>query len=90
MSLVQASHVLALQGMAWSLRREESWIMAAKKWPKRTVVYLHSSKESMFDRGKALGLSEDACHEFKYCGYEIRLDVEVNKDGTFKVLGLAE
>lgn len=58
------------------------------KWPKRVVVYAHTDKERMWELGLKLGLDMDGRDEFKYCGYEVGLIVEVNKDGTFSILGV--
>lgn len=59
------------------------------EWPKRIVVYVHTDKESMWDLGLEIGLDADAIrNEFKYCGYEVGLIVEVNKDGTTTILGV--
>lgn len=60
------------------------------KWPQKIVVHLHSSKESMWEDGRKLGLSEAACEEFKYCCYEVGIEVEVNEDGSSKLIGLKE
>ena len=47
------------------------------EWPKRTTMYLHSDKESNWDKGKDIGLSEDAIGQnFKYCLYEIEVVIE--------------
>ena len=56
------------------------------KFPKQTTVYLHSGKEEMIGIGKKLGLSEEAVEKFMYCCYEVEVEIEVNADGTYKIL----
>ena len=52
-----------------------------------TKVYLHSDKDSMFDKGIQLELSQDALAEFKYALYEVEFEIEVNKDtGKYEIL----
>lgn len=41
-------------------------------------LYLHSSKESNYERGKEAGLGEEALKEFMYTGYEEKLTYSVN------------
>ncbi len=55
-------------------------------WPKRAKVYLHSSKECMRDSGEELGLQGEALREFSYALYEVEFDLEVNENGTYKIL----
>jgi len=57
-------------------------------FPKKTSVYLHSSKDSMYDKGKELGLSKEAISEFSYCCSEVKVNIEVKEDGTYKILGI--
>lgn len=51
-------------------------------------MYLHSDKESNFELGEEIGLSEKAIQEqFKYALYEVEFDVEVDMEtGETKVL----
>jgi hypothetical protein len=44
----------------------------------KTFVYLHSSKETMYDKGEALGLSEKALEKFIYTCSEVKIGLEVN------------
>lgn len=54
--------------------------------PKFLNYYLHASKEDNWDEGKSLKLSEEALKEFEYTGYEVHFYLQVNEDGTNKVL----
>jgi len=61
------------------------------KFPIKTSVYLHSNKEAMYDKGEELGLSKEAISDnFSYCCYEVKVDIEVYEDGTYKILGIKE
>ncbi len=42
-------------------------------------VYVHSSKEDMWNKGKQSGLSDAAMEQFVYACYEVKLTLEVNK-----------
>lgn len=56
-------------------------------WPKRTRMYLHSDKESNWEIGEELGLSEEAIREnFRYCLYELEVVIDVYEDGTWEVV----
>lgn len=48
--------------------------------------YLHSDKESNLDTAEGLGLDEKAQDEFMYALYEVEFQLEVNKDGSYKIL----
>jgi len=41
-------------------------------------VYLHSSKDSMHEKGVSLGLSGDALDKFRYACYEVKIGLEVD------------
>ncbi len=57
------------------------------EWPKTVKMYLHGDKDSNWQIGEDIGLSEEAIREnFKYALYEVELDVEVHKDGNIKVI----
>lgn len=44
----------------------------------KTKIYVHASKESMYDKGEELGLSGEALNMFSYTGNEIELTIDVN------------
>jgi len=69
---------------------ESEIIPKQPKFPIKAVVYLHSSKESMYDIGEGLGLPEEALSKFMYCCYEVKINIEVNEDGTYKILNCGE
>jgi len=53
----------------------------------KTVVYLHSDKESMYEHGQELGIKDKALNEFCYCCYEVGIHIEVDtKTGKYKIL----
>ena len=57
------------------------------KFPLITSVYLHSSKDSMWEKGEEIGLTEEAIQEnFRSCCYEVEITIQVNEDGTYKIL----
>jgi len=60
------------------------------KFPLKTSVYLHSSKESMIDKGEQIGLSQNAIYQnFMGCCYEVEIKILVQKDGTYTILSCA-
>ena len=48
--------------------------------------YLHSDKESNLDTAEGLGLDEKAQNEFMYALYEVEFQLEVQADGSYKIL----
>lgn len=61
--------------------------LQSDQWPKQVSVYLHGDKESNWDTAQKIGLSEEAFTEkFKYALYEVEFNLEVNEDGTYKIL----
>ncbi len=63
----------------------------ADGFPKRTTIYLHSSKDSMYDRGRELGLTEEIIEEkFRNCLYELAVEIDVFEDGSYKIIGVKE
>ena len=42
--------------------------------------YMHESKNSGRRKGEEIGLSGEALEYFRYVGYEIKLNLEVDKD----------
>lgn len=63
--------------------------LVEKTFPIKTSVYLHSNKESMYDKGKELGLSKEAISDnFSHCCYEVKVNIEVYEDGKYKILGI--
>lgn len=51
--------------------REVNWTKA--------VLYLHTDKGEMYNQGKELGLKGEALGQFCYTGYEVAVDIEINK-----------
>ena len=47
---------------------------------KTVNVYLHSSREVMYDKGKALGLAGQALEYFAYTGYEEKITYAVDME----------
>lgn len=48
--------------------------------------YLHSDKESNLDTAEGLGLDEKAQNAFMYALYEVEFQLEVQADGSYKIL----
>lgn len=42
--------------------------------------YLHSSKDDNAEYGREMGLQGEALQNFRYAGYEVELDVEIDKE----------
>lgn len=59
-------------------------------WPRTRAVYLHSSKETMYEHGSELGLTGEALDKFTFALYELTLELAVNQDGTYKIVRIAE
>jgi hypothetical protein len=58
-------------------------------FPKRVKMYLHGDKDSNWRTGHDIGLSEEAIRqEFKYALYEVEVEIEVNRDGTYKMVSV--
>lgn len=54
---------------------------------KNIKMYLHSNKESNYETGKELGLSDEAMDKFRYALYEVELEVEVDMEtGISKII----
>ncbi len=46
---------------------------------KRVVVYVHGSRDSMYEQGEELGLIGEALRMFSFAASELKLDLEVNE-----------
>lgn len=64
--------------------------MTDATWPKNAMIYLHSDKDSNYEIADKIGLSNKASDNFRYCCSEIAIKLEINEDGTYKILGLVE
>lgn len=54
-----------------------------------TKIYLHSDKDTMWDKAKELGLSEDATRMFRYACCEVEVELEVDrKTGEAEIIGV--
>lgn len=66
-------------------------ITKQSRFPIKTTMYLHSDKESNWEIGEELGLSEEAISKnFRGCLYELCVEIEVYEDGTYKILSCKE
>jgi len=59
---------------------------STRSWPKIEKVYLHSNREAMRDLGTRIGLTEAGVMDFKFALYEVAVTLEINEDGSYKVL----
>lgn len=59
---------------------------------KTTTVFLHRDKESNWETGEELGLSEDVIRDkFAYALYEVAVEIEVDTEtGDYKILRIQE
>lgn len=70
----------------------------AEPWPRRATVYLRSSKESMFEAAQDVGLdagdeeswSDSPAGKFRYALYEVRFELEVEEDGTYRIVSVTD
>lgn len=46
-----------------------------------TEFFLHGDKESNYDQGKKLGLTEEQMKIFRYTGYEVRCNIVIDTTG---------
>lgn len=54
-----------------------------------TTYYLHSNKDSNYEKGEELGLDGDALVEFAYTCYEVGFKMEINpQTGKAKIVGM--
>ena len=57
----------------------------------KKTVYLHGSKEEMFDLGEELGLEGDALSNFGYALYEVGLELEIDTGtGDYTIVNVTE
>lgn len=58
-------------------------------WPKKTSIYLHSDKDSNWETGQELGLSDEAISEqFKYAVSELEVHLDVFENGEYDVVAI--
>ena len=59
--------------------------------PIEYILYVHSDKESMFEQGVDLGLSDKALEQFRYVGYEVGLEIIIDPEtGKAKMIGVMD
>ena len=46
----------------------------------KTILWLHASKDSNYERGEELGLSEEAIALFRHACTEVKVEVEVEEE----------
>jgi len=51
-------------------------------------VYVHGDEETLYEKGKLLGLNEDAACTFAGLAYEIKLTVEYDANGNTKITAI--
>ncbi len=59
-----------------------------QKWPQFIKVYVHGSRDTMFEEGEKLGLTGDALSLFSHACGEICVKLEVQEDGNAKIIGI--
>lgn len=69
---------------------EEALADKDEAWPRPITMYLHSCKETNWDKvehsGELDGMSDEAARTFSGTLYEVQFDLLVNHDGTYKIL----
>ncbi len=48
---------------------------------KTAKIYLHSTKESMWEQGEELKLTKSQLQEFIYTGCEVSIEIEIDNNG---------
>lgn len=66
---------------------QQQW---ADSWPKRVVTFLHSNGECMAEKGKLIGLQCQAIEKFSFALYEVKITLEVDEDGSWKIVKVEE
>lgn len=56
----------------------------------KVSVYLHRDKETNLETAEGLELNEKAQNEFMYALYEVEFELEVNDDGSYKILKVTD
>lgn len=51
-------------------------------WPKLIEVYVHASREQMYEQGVKIGFTGESLQEFSYLACEVKLEYLVSEDGT--------
>lgn len=60
-------------------------------WPKRITMYVNGDKESNWEIGGNLGLSESTIKtKFKYCLLEVGIEIDVYQNGEYKIIGIEQ
>ena len=54
----------------------------------KITCYVHSTKESMWEKGEQIGLQGEALDLFKYALCEVEFVLDVKKDGTYEILSV--
>lgn len=54
----------------------------------KTTFYLHSDKESNYQKGEKLGLTGEALKKFAYALCEVTIKAEVADDGTCEIISI--
>jgi hypothetical protein len=53
----------------------------------KTILYIHSEKETLYEIGEELGLTGEALQNFSYALYEVDFEVDVDeKTGDITIL----
>ena len=80
----------ALESEIARLQAEHAALVTAQAqaWPREIVVYVHSSRETMYGIGEKLGLVGEALDRFSFACYEVGIRVVVQEDGETTILGL--
>jgi len=73
-----------------ALAAEKQALLArqAAPFPRQVQVTLQSNKEVMWTLGAEMGLEEEACRMFRYAACEVVLEMEVQRDGTARIVGV--
>lgn len=57
----------------------------------KTTVYVHGSREAMWEAGEEIGISEKTLWTFRHALTELEVDLEVNvDDGSHEILEIRE
>jgi hypothetical protein len=57
-------------------------------WPQVVTFYISANEDMVYEQGWEMGLDHEALEKFSYALYEIKVELEVYKDGTYKILSI--
>jgi len=73
---------------------EEALADEDEAWPRSVTMYLHSCKETNWDKvehsGELDGMTDEGARTFSGALYEVQFEMLVNRNGTYKILSVKD